>query len=500
MVPSASFRSRVRLLSSQSRIQSRLRGFAAASTVVAGLGLASEVNAGGYYIGPIGAKAIGRGGAFTAKADDLSAVMYNPAGLTRIGSTSIQLDNKFAYNVITFDRAPFLNGDGTTTTFNRAENTNKFQPLDPLVGVSSTLGLSDWAFALVAYANSGISSLKFPESGAQKYMMIDREAMFINYALDVAWKPIDDLSVGVALQAIVVPSLTYRMAINGTPMNFGVQSRADANGGDMVSTIEASDMFTLNATLGALYRVSPAFELGLSAQVLPSQIEAKGPIKLEFVDIEAARTAAGAASLENPTTFRGAEAADDVTLTLPLPMSFRLGSRYISRRADGTELFDIELDLSYETWSAVDKLVMDSNGLRGDATAAIFDVGVINVEKQWKDVIGVSLGGEYNAVPGFLDLRLGAYYETAVSDPAYSNVDFVTGQQIGGTVGSTFSFGQFQVTLAYEYRAQPAVSTTVAEGKITQVSPLRPDETLVVNAGTYYAIAHSAALGLRYVF
>jgi long-subunit fatty acid transport protein len=478
------------------------RGAVVASAFVGALCAVNDAQAGGYYIGPIGAKAIGRGGAFTAKADDLSAAMYNPAGFTRIGSTSLQLDNKFSYNTITFDREAFINpSDGAVTNFARVENTNKFQPLDPLLGLSTTFGLPDWAFAFVVYANSGISSLKFPADGSQKYMMVDRDAMFINYALNVAWKPIEDLSLGVGLQAIVVPSLTYRMTINGTPANaFGAPTRPDANGGDLLSTIEATDMFTFNAIVGALYRVSPAFELGLSGQIIPSQIEAEGPIKLKFVDIVAARNAAGTDTLTDPVTMRGIEPADDVTLTLPLPMTARLGGRYINRRPDGSELFDIELDLSYETWSAVDKLMMDSHGLRGDATAAMFDVGVINVDKQWKDVIGVSLGGDYNAVPGFLDLRMGAYYETAVSDPAYSNVDFVTGQQIGVTLGTTLSFGQFQATLAYEYRAQPAVSTTLAQGQIRQVAPLRPNETLVVNAGTYYATAHSAALGLRYVF
>lgn len=498
MVPTASVRSSMRLPSARRGFL--LRGVVCATVVAAGLGVVNDVEAGGYYIGPIGAKAIGRGGAFTAKADDLSAAMYNPAGFTRIGSTSLQLDNKFAYNTITFDRAPVPNSDGTSTTFARAENTNKFQPLDPLLGISTTFGLPDWAFALVGYANSGISSLAFPEAGSQKYMMIERDAMFINYALNVAWKPIEDLSIGVGLQAIVVPSLTYRLAINGSPGSAFVPTRPDANPGDMVSTIEATDMFTFNAILGALYRVSPSFELGLSGQVIPSQIEAEGPIKLQFVDITAARGAAGDDNLSEPVTFRGTDPADDVTLTLPLPMTARLGARYINRRADGSELFDIELDLSYETWSAVDKLTMDSRGLRGDATAAIFDVGVINVDKKWKDVIGVALGADINAVPGLLDLRLGAYYETAVSDPAYSNVDFVTGQQIGATVGTTLSFGQFQVSLAYEYRTQQPVTTTLAEGKIYQVAPLRPDERTVVNAGNYYATAHSAALGLRYVF
>lgn len=465
------------------------------------VGFGFRAYAGGYFLGPIGAQAMGRAGAFTAKADDLSAAFYNPAGFTRSGATRVQLDNKLAYNVVTFDREPYVNGDGTVTAFERAENVDRPQWLAPLAGVSTAFGLSDWAFALVAYANSGMSSLVFPEMGAQKYMMIEREALFINYTLNVAWQPIEDLSIGVGLQAVSVPRLTYRMVINGTPANaFAAPTRADTNDGDLMATIEASDLFTFNAMVGVSYRLSPAFELGLSGQIIPSRIEAEGPIGLRFVDLAAARSAANGNELSHPETFRGNQTADDVTLTLPLPMTARVGARYVDRRRDGSERLDVELDVSYERWSAVDSLTMDSRGLRGDATAAIFDVGVIDVPKRWNDVFGVSLGADFNPLPAFLELRAGVYYETAVAEPAYTNVDFVTGSQVGATLGSTLTFDGFQVSVAYEFRAQPAVTTTLSEGEVTQVAPLRSDERLVVNAGTYKAIAHSAALGLRYVF
>jgi long-chain fatty acid transport protein len=459
--------------------------------------------AGGYFIGPIGGKAIGRAGAFTAKANDLSAAFYNPAGFAHLGSTTLQLDNKFAYNDISFQREPFLNADATVTTFSKVENTNKFQPLDPLLGIGTTFGLRDFAFAFVAYANSGISSLQFPADGAQRYMMIERDAMFINYTANIAWKPISDFAIGVSAQAIVVPSLTYKLAINGEPGSFLSDPRPDQNEGDLISTIEATDMFTFNAIVGAWYRVSSSFELGLSGQVVPSKIEAEGPINLKFVDLAAAAQDAGTPALTDPFTYRESDPtkdANDITLTLPLPLTARLGGRYISRRADGTEAFDVELDVSYETWSSVDKLTMDSRGLVGNVTVSQFDVGVINVDKQWQDVFGVSLGGDFNVVPAFLDLRAGAYYETAVSKPDYANVDFVTGQQIGGTLGSTFSFGNLQLSLAYEYRFQPTQKTTIAQGKVRQISPLQPDNTLVVNAGSYDASAHCAAVGLNYKF
>ena len=46
---------------------------------------------GGYYSGTLGARATGRAGAFVAKADDLSAVSFNPAGLANIEGTLVEV-------------------------------------------------------------------------------------------------------------------------------------------------------------------------------------------------------------------------------------------------------------------------------------------------------------------------------------------------------------------------------------------------------------------------
>lgn len=446
-----------------------------------------EAAAGGYYVGPIGGKAVGRAGAFTARADDLSAVYYNPAGLTKMDGFHIQLDNKLSYNSFEFQRQPILDATGmVTTTFEPVQSETTFQPLTPLLGVG--YGLGEWAFALVAYAGSGVSNMDFPEDGSQRYMMVSREGLFVNYALNVAWRPIPKLSIGAGLQVVTVPSLTYQLVINGGPGGFGGNNPV-ANDMDIMATVEGTDPFTLNAMVGLWYQVSPAFELGLAGQVLPSKIEAEGPISLNAVNFP-----------DPVTTFRGVDPADDVTLTLPLPLTARLGARYINRRADGSELFDVELDLTYETLSDVERFTMDSNGLVAEFQSNEIEIGVIQVEKQWKDTIGAALGGDFNVIQESLTLRAGAYWESATSAPEYTNVDFITGQHLGGTLGASLLFGDLSVALAYEFRYQPEVTTTTAEGRVYQVAPLQPDSQLTVNGGSYRAHSHSAAIGVAYRF
>ena len=93
--------------------------------------------AGGYYTGVRGARASGRAGAFTASADDLSAVALNPAGLTRVNGTLVQVGNRFSYNAYEFTRAPTLDWGNLDNRvppyveFAPARSQTPWQVLDP---------------------------------------------------------------------------------------------------------------------------------------------------------------------------------------------------------------------------------------------------------------------------------------------------------------------------------------------------------------------------------
>src|ERR1043165_1668583 len=58
-----------------------------------------------------GAQALGRGAAFTAKADDATALYYNVAGLARQRGTKLQLSANFQFSSMTFQRAGNYPGD-----------------------------------------------------------------------------------------------------------------------------------------------------------------------------------------------------------------------------------------------------------------------------------------------------------------------------------------------------------------------------------------------------
>ncbi len=481
----------------------------AAAAVLASLLLSEAAHAdGGYYAGVKGARASGRGGAFTARADDVSAVGLNPAGLAKLGTTVIQLGNRFSYNQHTYTRNPTLDWRDDASPpyveFAEVENEAPLQALDPLLGVATNFGLEDWGFALAAYSPAGVARKVYPSDGGQRYMMVRRNAQMLDYSLSAAWKFEKLFGLGLSLQWIAVPTLDYSLIIEGDPIG-GDASHGVSSPFDMQVNVRGEDLFTFNAIIGGWFRVTPFLELGASMQVIPSTITTKSTIEATPV------------KSNDPVTFtRNGEPENDVSLSLPLPLTARLGVRYIHSQG-GREVFDLELDGVLETWSRVDKFHLDANHLVGEQLRQSVPFNTIDIQKHWRDTLGIHLGGDVNLVPDRLTARGGLYYETPVSEPAYANIDFSDGHQLGFALGGSVHVDKVEIAFAYEYRVQPKIRVSDADARVYQQAPgsqcVAPytdtDEcspyylgrpSPPVNGGEYFAYSHALSLDGLYRF
>lgn len=466
---------------------------------------------GGYFSGVKGARASGRAGAFTAKADDLSAVALNPAGLAHIETTTLQVGNRFSYNSSEYSRAPTLdwgnvqNGVPPYAEFSAVQNDQPLQAVDPFIGVATNFGLADWTFALAAYSPAGSARSEFPVDGGQRYMMVRRDVAIINYTASAAWRYRELFGLGASLQWIQVPWLDYEIVIDAN--QFGRTVNPVSSELDMRARISGSDPFTFNAILGGWVRPLPSLEIGLAAQIIPTAIKTSSHLDIDPVS---------SSINESATLQRNGTPANDVTLTLPLPLTARVGVRYIGL-ADGKELFDIELDVTYETWSRVERFTLDGDGLVATLQNVDLDVGVIEIEKQWQDTASVSLGGDYVVVPETVTLRAGTFYTSAVAKPSYANVDFASGQHVGGALGASLQIQNLELALAYEYRRQLSMDVSEGDARVYQEVPASPCEapytdpttcneqflgqrSPAVNAGRYDAQSHVVSLDALYRF
>ncbi|MEP6653291.1 MAG: outer membrane protein transport protein, partial [Myxococcales bacterium] len=378
-------------------------------------------------------------------------------------------------------------------------NQQPWQPLLPMAGIASRLGLSNWTFALAALAPSGVGREQYPQNGGQRYMLVEREAIILSYAASAAWRASDRFGVGATVQWIHVPRLVYSLMIDGTRSPGEINPVSSQL--DILTTVTGSDPMTLNAIVGAWFRPTPAFELALSGQILPAKIVARGTLRLD----------ATGGNLGMPTIK-----PNDVTVTLPLPLLARAAARY-RHLAGGVELFDVELDVEFETWSRVNRFTVDGNHLRVGYLGDIIFIDQIQLQKQWRDTLSVKLGGDYAIVPSRLTLRAGAFYVTPVAPDAYTSLDFATAARFGGAAGASLFLGRVELSVAYQLRLQPTVNVSEAGGRVYQQVPgskCTPPYTdtencsshtlgtpgPVVNAGSYQGVSHLVLLDLIYRF
>ena len=452
--------------------------------------------AGGMTIGDLGAHAEGRSGAFAAKADDLSAIEYNPAGLTSIGSTQIYLSNRFGYAVEEFSRQTATAVNGDAIPFDSVSNEHPWQLLDPMIGVASNFGLENWAFAIGAYAPPGIATQHFPEDGGQRFMLIERDVKILYYNLSVAWKFKNLFGLGASLQWVDAASIKLSLIVNGNTSEF---NQPDGGNMDMLTTVTGADHFGFSGILGAWVKPLPFLHLALSGRVAPTTIKADCKIAVDVVHDDVIND-------DDMTITRGGSEVDDVTLSMKLPPMARFGVRYI-RMKGKQELFDVELDVTYEAWHVMDRYTLDGEGLEVDIDGDFGSVDPIPIDKiylnkQWKDTFSVRLGGDYNLLDNHLTLRAGAFFESGSKNDSYAYVDFYASHRVGGSVGATARFFGVDLSLSYAFLYEIPFSVSEEEGKIYQQVPARTVDTPgpVVNAGDYSAHYHFATVSVSYTF
>lgn len=484
---------------------------AVAVACAACLARAPAARAGGFELGDVGTRGAGRSGAFVARADDPTAIDYNPAGLARLRGTRVLLSNRFTWSAESFHRARTLDWSGAlhgvppVTSFDWVHNGNPFEALGPVLAVSSDLGLDDWGFALAVYSPPATSRQTFPAEGGQKYMLVSREVVILYYSAAAAWKYKDVFGIGVTLQWVDVPRLRFALVVDGNTTARLVNPVASRF--DMVSRVDGSDRVGFSGIVGLWYRPAPAFELGASARVLPVPVDANSRLSLSAQSLELSAP---------PSITRDGVPDDRVTFSMMLPPKLRLGGRYVHRRGE-RELFDLELDLGYEAWSMVDAFTMDATGTVTEVLGKRMMIGKLTVPRRWRDTWSVRVGGDWQVAPGLLAVRAGGMYESPAVPPEYAYVDIFPGHRLSAGAGLSLTFRGFDLSVSYNHLFQLPVAVTESESRVYQQVPGSPCKSpwtdpqscapqylgtpgAPVNAGTYLSSYHFVAVSASYEF
>lgn len=447
-----------------------------------------EASAGGFEVADHGAQAMGRGTAFVARADDPSAIHWNPAGLARQRGTRVFIGSNIFLHSYEFRRAgrfPDDSNDPATPWGGRpfpAVQNSGGAFVSPFLALSTDFGSFDrLTLAVGVYGPSAIGNRTFPlgiegAPAPSRYDFVQSRSTIVFPTLSLGYRLTKWLDVGVsghlALGNFDQTNITYA--------DLGECKNAEYQPCDSKSTLTASAT-SAAATFGVMLRPSEAFAFGLSVRT-PTGFTAQGTVTPEPPRIAQIDLAPGAA-----------------TLYTDLPLVGRVGARYVSLDKD-FEVYDLELNLVYEQWGTAQK---------DGPVVVIPNLGTFNniqttVVHRYKDTFSIRGGGAYNidAFDGVVALRAGGWFDTPATDFQYTRLDFDTLAKVAGTLGAGYRTGAFGLDLAYA--AIASIPRVVGEG----VGDVRPangakngqplnanDELLpAVNEGAYRGFTHVVSL------
>jgi long-subunit fatty acid transport protein len=437
-----------------------------ASVVVASSPTPSS--AAGFEIPGNGAKSIARGGAFAVRADDLSAIAHNPAGIGRGKGLELYYGHQVVHQAMTFTRGKSVVARSDlygSDPFAAVENAEPLFALGGMAVAAFDLGLKDVRFALGVYGPSASGKQSWPVSGGQRYMLTSIEMLLVYYSAAIAYSPKDasgnaNWGVGATLQYAQLPLTKMAMVIDGSP---GGDLNPYYSANDVEARIELADNVAYSAIVGGWLKVGDNLEIAASGRVIPVQLNTTGDTKLVNIPGQT-QFPADKLEIENGSA----------RMSLTIPPTATVGARYVHRK-EGKEVFDVELNVVYEAWSMLKEYKVELDGkIKLFAEEEAPDVVIA---KNWRDTLSARLGGTYR-LSDMVGLSLGGYYEQGAVPLAYTHVDFPSFDRVGLGGGVHVKAGKFDVSLAYNHVMQGDRVVDEKYAKVFQVRPLSdpPDE------------------------
>jgi long-chain fatty acid transport protein len=228
------------------KVRSRNR-YRIAAGAVASLGLlgASPVTAGGLLLYEVGTADVGLASAgYSARAQDASTVLTNPAGMTRLDGTQVTLGAQLLYADLGFSI-----GQGTSPALGTADGGNPVGVF-PGGGLFTSYSLSpDVKLGFAATGNFGLAQ-KYDSDWVGRYYVQEATLLGVSMLPSIAWRVSPEVSLGASLN-VMYGVLKQQVAVN------------NLRGADGQLSIDTND-WGLGANVGLLYEPNPATRFGVT--------------------------------------------------------------------------------------------------------------------------------------------------------------------------------------------------------------------------------------------
>jgi long-subunit fatty acid transport protein len=460
--------------------------------------------AGGFEVPDNGTEALGRGAAFTAKADDITALQYNIAGLAGQRGWRLMVDQHLIWSPYEFTRSgTYADAYSPSTPWGGQQFPtvrDKSGPFyAPFVGASTDFGkLRRWTFALGVFCPPSQAVRTYGDKLAngwpspQRYDITQADLLLVFLTAAAAVRVTHWFDLGLALHVTyadldlgnvqtVRPIYRTKCTHNEDPQ-CDTGSRIQTNG------------WTATASLGMMFHPLKVLDVGANV---------RGPVQLDTK---------GTVAVSSPAVIQVAISPDYAEFHTKLPWVVRAGARYKFLGHDGFEHGDVEVDGTYESWGSTAENPGDQVNI---PHVYIFNDVNPQIAHNFKDTFSVRFGGAWNVRLRDYDdavfvIRAGAYYDSSATNPADTRMDFDTMEKIAGTFGLGFRWRGVSINAAYAHVWEP--TRTVTNGRLQSIygtngtNVYDPDPGVagatphIINNGTYHASNTILSLNIGIAF
>ncbi|MBB2493538.1 OmpP1/FadL family transporter [Aquipseudomonas ullengensis] len=349
--------------------------------VVGLLGTAGQAWAGGIMIYEAGQEGTGLANAGAAVlATDPSILMNNPAGISQLKGTQVNVNAQVILGDLQFSR-----DDDNTFGGNEGGNSLEYIPGSSFF-ISHQLEDQRTSIGFGMYGNFGLA-LDYDDDWAGRYFTQESAIMGVSFQPTFAYQVTDDLSLGFG------PRLMYGYFRTEVAVNNNVLGLGNADDGQLRYKDED---WGAGVNLGLLYNLNERTKLGLAYT---------SKIDLEFEDSPELK------DITNPLLNLALNRVgiDQLQLDMSVPqtalasLSYQLGSQWTLLGSVG-----------WQDWSEFGKI-----GVEVDTNAAGTSTGV---DRQYKDTWHVSVGAQ-NQISRKLRWNMGVGYDSSAVEDDDRTVD-----------------------------------------------------------------------------
>ena len=428
----------------------------------------------GFYIADVGARGMGRGGAFVAAPDSLLAANYNPAGLSLL--RGLHVEASLAYVELNGEiqrSCPCLDAE-TDATLSAQFAGNPSTTSTPLAIPFFGIGYGfDWMNAHIALAgwgpNSGRHSFgEIPQTDSpffrtrslaqpQRYAAFEVANFEANFTLNAAMELLPGLRIGVGGYLSLAGS-DQSLAVWANSATFA--DEAEDTRFDVPIEVQLDPVPGFRWGVGVSYEILPGLSIGgsyLAKRTVKGNGKLNAQLPVFFLE-----------------SFDDARIeGDEVEIELDIAPIARMGLEY-----KWPEVLTVEAAVVWEGWSSHDRIDVRPQNVRVTVPLSPDPIVIPDIElpRAWSDTWSFRLGGEVHLLQPYVDFRWGYFYETSAVPADTVSAARIDRPKHGGSLGAAVTWQGVTLEVSATYVHLVPLTITDSDIRVVGVFPTEPDE------------------------